>query len=263
RHQKIIEECPSPAIDSKIRSKICQTAVDIAKSINYVGAGTVEFMLEESGDFYFLEMNTRLQVEHPVTEMVTGTDLVKWQIQIAENKKLPLTQSELRSRGHAIECRLYAEDPDHEFLPSIGRIEYVGTPQTRDSRLDTGYVDGNSVSINFDPMLAKLVVWGENREEAIAKLKESLAEVPFFGIKTNGNYLSRIIKHPQFIKGETYTHFVETHKNELGPLEPTESEVAVSIAAYLLSGKKSFTGTVNTSSADQSPWDQLIDFRNV
>jgi 3-methylcrotonyl-CoA carboxylase alpha subunit len=260
RYQKIVEETPAPNLTQELRLKICETAVQISSGINYRGAGTVEFILAPDGKYYFLEMNTRLQVEHPVTEMVTGHDLVKYQILVAEGEKLPIKQSEIKQKGQAIECRIYAEDPDQNFMPSIGKIDRIGTPTLRDVRLDCGFLDGTEVGVNYDPMLAKLVVWGETRDIAISKSIHSLDEVLFLGVKTNRDYLKRILSHKDFVSGFTHTHFIPDHKTELEPRVHSDQDLADLIAALSFSGTKKVT----TGSNDvlKNPWTELSGFRN-
>jgi acetyl-CoA carboxylase biotin carboxylase subunit len=260
RYQKIVEETPAPNLTQELRLKICETAVRISSGINYRGAGTVEFILAPDGHFYFLEMNTRLQVEHPVTEMVTGHDLVKYQILVAQGEKLPLKQSEITQKGQAIECRIYAEDPDQNFMPSIGKIERIGTPTLRDVRLDCGFSDGSEVGVNYDPMLAKLVVWGEDRKTAITKSIQSLDEVLFLGVKTNRDYLKRILGHAHFIKGETHTHFIPDHATDLAPKDFTSDQIANLIAAVSFTQKK--MATRSSDGAKVTPWMTLTGFRN-
>lgn len=252
RYQKIIEETPSVALDNSLREKICQTAVRIASHINYEGAGTVEFILDDNKNFYFLEMNTRLQVEHPITEMITGLDLVELQIRVAQGDNLKEELQKISNKGHAIEARIYAENPDQSFLPTIGRIFKVGESLESGVRLDTGYLDGNEVGIDFDPMCAKLIVHDENRSCAIEKMKRALMSYPFLGLKTNREYLLRILKHPSFLSGMTYTHFVETHKESLSPKDLTDELSAKAIAAYLFS---------NQVKAGESLWSELASFR--
>jgi acetyl-CoA carboxylase biotin carboxylase subunit len=260
RYQKVVEETPAPNMSQETRLKICETAVEIAKGINYRGAGTVEFIMSQDGNYYFMEMNTRLQVEHPVTEMVTGSDLVKCQIMVAQGDKLPMKQADITQKGQAIECRIYAEDPDNNFMPSIGRIDAIGVPTLRDVRLDCGFLDGTEVGVNYDPMLAKLVVWGENRELAIYKTISSLDEVLFLGVKTNRDYLKRILANKDFIAGHTHTHFLPDHKSELEPKELSHDDVAAIIAAVSFSQKKKVT----SGSAENltNPWTSLTGFRN-
>lgn len=260
RYQKVVEETPAPNMSQELRLKICQTAVDIAKGINYRGAGTVEFIMAQDGNFYFMEMNTRLQVEHPVTEMVTGSDLVKYQIMVAQGDKISLKQADIKQHGSAIECRIYAEDPDNNFMPSIGTIDKIGAPTLRDVRLDCGFLDGTEVGVNYDPMLAKLVVWGEKREIAISKTIQSLDEVLFLGVKTNRDYLKRILGHKEFIAGHTHTHFLPDHKADLEPKEMESEKLAGLIAAYSLSQKKK--AMVAGIQTESNPWTTLTGFRN-
>ena len=260
RYQKVIEETPAPNLGQELRDKICSTAVEIARGINYRGAGTVEFILGQDQSFYFMEMNTRLQVEHPVTEMVTGHDLVKWQILVAQGEKISISQNDIRQKGHAIECRIYAEDPDNNFLPTIGKIEKIGTPTLRDVRLDCGYLDGTDVGVNYDPMLAKLIAWGNNRELSINKVIHSLDEILFLGLKTNRDFLKRVCSHPQFKAGLIHTHFLTDKKDELSPRALTEEELASLIAAF------SFRNKINKHHLQLKnqthPWTQLTGFRN-
>lgn len=263
RYQKIVEESPSPAVNADLRARMTEAAIKITKGINYEGAGTIELILDTDGSFYFLEMNTRLQVEHPVTEMVTGLDLVRLQIMVAQGDKLPFTQNEVKQRGHAIEVRLYAEDPDNGFLPSIGTIKKIGRTNVRDTRLDCGYVDGNAVTISFDPMLAKLISWGETREYAAAKLNLALNDVLFLGLKTNRDYLKRILTLQEFHEGKTYTHFVKTYEDKLQKKLPTKEQVALAVAAFLLKKDKGGKSPENTASKINSIWEGLSGFRNV
>jgi acetyl-CoA carboxylase biotin carboxylase subunit len=261
RYQKIVEETPAPNLGQELRLKICETAVRISSGINYRGAGTVEFILAPDGNFYFLEMNTRLQVEHPVTEMVTGADLVKYQIMVAQGDKIPLKQSDIVQNGHAIECRIYAEDPDKNFMPSIGKIDRIGNTSLRDVRLDCGFLDGSTVGVNYDPMLAKLIVWGKDRNLAITKSIQSLDEVLFLGVKTNRDYLKRILGHKKFIAGETHTHFIPDNKEDLAPCELSNDEKAAMIAALCFSTKKASVLDVGPE-ASRTPWTVLTGFRN-
>lgn len=260
RYQKIVEETPAPNLSDELRQQICQTAVTISSGINYRGAGTVEFILAPDGAFYFLEMNTRLQVEHPVTEMVTGHDLVRYQILVAEGKNLSLKQDNIKQKGHAIECRIYAEDPDNNFMPSIGKIDRIGTPTLRDVRLDCGFIDGTEVGVNYDPMLAKLVVWGETRESAVSKSIYSLDEVLFLGVKTNRDYLKRILSHTEFIKGNTHTHFIPDHKKDLESKEFSDNDFANFVAAVSFGDKKN--NYLKSELSLKNPWTELAGFRN-
>ena len=216
RHQKIIEEAPAPNMSQSVREKMGEAAILAAKAINYVGAGTVEFLLDEDDSFYFMEMNTRLQVEHPVTEMITREDLVHWQLTIAEGKPLPKEQNELTLTGHAFEARIYAEDPNNEFLPSTGTLRLLRTPKENDVvRVDTGVVEGDEVSVFYDPMIAKLVVWGENREIALKRLISALGDYYIDGVSTNIDFLKRVATHPAFVAAELTTTFVEKHHDSL------------------------------------------------
>lgn len=256
RHQKIIEESPSSALDDKLRKAMTEDATKISKHINYLGAGTIEYILDEDGSYYFLEMNTRLQVEHPITEAVTGIDLVKEQIRIAGGQKISFKQEELQQTGHSLEVRLYAEDPDNGFLPSIGDINYRGIP-SHGVRLDTGYNDGNKVTIDYDPMLAKVIVHKATREESIREMSYALNSIPFLGIKTNREYLMRVLDHTEFKKGVTFTHFVNTYEDDLKKVELNSTQKAKAIATYLLNGGKH---DFNVEQADA--WSQLSGFRN-
>ncbi|KAI4166343.1 MAG: hypothetical protein LQ342_000233 [Letrouitia transgressa] len=231
RHQKILEESPAPHLDESVRQDLWGKARAAALAVGYEGAGTVEFIFDnESGEFFFMEMNTRLQVEHPVTEMVTGEDLVRWQIIIAEGGKLPLTQTEIQeriaSRGHAIEARIYAENPDMNFIPDSGRLIHLNTPQPTDSvRVDAGFVAGDEVSSHYDPMIAKLIVQGETRESAIQKLHVALEGYEIAGPITNIEFLKRICQNSAFKAGEVETGFIGKWKDLLFKKEPVQLEV--------------------------------------
>jgi 3-methylcrotonyl-CoA carboxylase alpha subunit len=238
RHQKIIEEAPAPNMSQSVREKMGEAAILAAKAINYVGAGTVEFLLDEDDSFYFMEMNTRLQVEHPVTEMITREDLVHWQLTIAEGKPLPKQQSELSLTGHAFEARIYAEDPNNEFLPSTGTLCLLRTPKENDVvRVDTGVVEGDEVSVFYDPMIAKLVVWGENREIALKRLISALGDYYIDGVSTNIDFLKRVATHPAFVAAELTTTFVEKHHDSLFSAtanEETSNDTHANIPAMAL-----------------------------
>lgn len=261
RYQKIVEETPAPSMSQELREKICQTAVQISSGINYRGAGTVEFILTPKNEFYFLEMNTRLQVEHPVTEMVTGFDLVRFQIMVASGEELPVKQADIKQKGHAIECRIYAEDPDQNFMPSIGKIEKIGTPTLRDVRLDCGFNDGAEVGVNYDPMLAKLIVWGKDRETSTSKTIQSLDDVLFLGVKTNRDYLKRILAHPAYAQGLTHTHFIPQYEADLKPKTLRDDQLADLIAAFSLQGQTRSRASVGMTS-HSTPWMTLTGFRN-
>ncbi|MCA1556310.1 MAG: acetyl-CoA carboxylase biotin carboxylase subunit [Acidobacteria bacterium] len=210
RHQKVIEECPSPINDANLRAAMGASAIEIARAANYVGAGTVEFLVSDvTREFYFLEMNTRLQVEHPVTELVTGIDLVREQVTVAAGQPLSFTQAQVEWRGHAIECRVYAEDPDNNFLPSPGRITTLRVPAGPNVRDDGGVYAGAEVSIHYDPMISKLAAWGRTRDEAIARLRRALAEYTVGGIKTTIPFFREITRDAEFIAGQLDTGFIE------------------------------------------------------
>ncbi len=243
RHQKVIEESPAPNLSPAIRDEICQVAVKAAQSIGYVGAGTVEFILGKDGKFYFLEMNTRLQVEHPVTEYITGQDLVEWQIRVAEGKKLSeLTGGKtITQNGHAIEARIYAEDPENNFLPSTGILEYIEFPNRDFLRVDTGVETGSEITVYYDPMIAKMISWGKDREECVARLKESIDSTVIFGPVTNTFFLSGILSHEEFKKGCIHTHFLEEQTILFAPEREVQAD-AFSFAAAALSEKKRSQG---------------------
>lgn len=265
RYQKIVEETPSPALSEEKRLEICETARLIASRLKYRGAGTVEFIYADSGDFYFLEMNTRLQVEHPITEMLTGEDLVEWQLFVAEHEKLPKKQEGIIPRGHALEVRIYAEDPEQNFLPQIGKILKRGEVSSPGVRLDSGYRDGNEVTIDFDPMLAKLITWGDSRDQSITRMREALKEIPFAGIKNNREFLIKTLSHSSFLSGETYTHFIENHLEELLRKEDEFQDLALhaAIAAVIDEGTMIGSSKQRDKSALNNSWQVLGGFRNI
>ncbi|AKX46657.1 3-methylcrotonyl-CoA carboxylase [Thiopseudomonas alkaliphila] len=216
RHQKVVEEAPAPGLTPELRQAMGEAAVKAAQAIGYVGAGTVEFLLDARGEFFFMEMNTRLQVEHPITELITGQDLVAWQIRIARGEALPLTQAQIPLNGHAIEVRLYAEDPDNDFLPATGTLNLYREPAAGEGRrVDSGIEEGDSISPFYDPMIGKLIAWGENREEARQRLLSMLAETRISGVRTNLAFLSRILAHPAFAAAELDTDFIPRHEQDL------------------------------------------------
>ncbi|WP_421682202.1 acetyl/propionyl/methylcrotonyl-CoA carboxylase subunit alpha [Stutzerimonas urumqiensis] len=218
RHQKVVEEAPAPGLSPDRRRAMGEAAVKAAQAIGYVGAGTVEFLLDERGDFFFMEMNTRLQVEHPVTEAITGLDLVAWQIRVARGEALPITQEQVPLIGHAIEVRLYAEDPDNGFLPATGTLQLYREPAPGPGRrTDSGVCEGDAVSPFYDPMLAKLVAWGDNREEARLRLLSMLDETAVGGVRTNLAFLRRVLAHPAFAAAELDTGFIPCHEQDLLP----------------------------------------------
>ncbi|WP_175253977.1 acetyl/propionyl/methylcrotonyl-CoA carboxylase subunit alpha [Pseudomonas sp. BMW13] len=218
RHQKVVEEAPAPGLSTELRRAMGEAAVKAAQAIGYVGAGTVEFLLDERGEFFFMEMNTRLQVEHPVTEAITGLDLVAWQIRVARGEPLPISQQQVPLNGHAIEVRLYAEDPDHDFLPATGTLALYREGAAGDGRrFDSGVAEGDSVSPFYDPMLGKLIAWGEDREQARLRLLAMLDETLVGGVRTNLAFLRRILSHPAFAACELDTGFIPRHQQQLLP----------------------------------------------
>jgi acetyl-CoA carboxylase biotin carboxylase subunit len=238
RHQKIVEESPSPALDSELRRRMGEAAISVARAVGYTNAGTVELMLAPDRSFYFLEVNTRLQVEHPVTELVTGLDIVREQIRIAEGEPLGFGQDELAQHGHAIECRLYAEDPAHGFLPTTGTIVDWHFPQLPGLRIDSGVETGSEVGIHYDPMLAKLIVHAKTRTEAIRKLVRVLRTASVQGLVTNLSFLARVLEHPEFVAGNSHTHFIQEHLAEAPPDDPRATAIAA-IATTLASFERS------------------------
>ena len=256
RHQKIVEESPSTAITSAIRRRMGEAAVAAARSAGYHNAGTIEFLLEGSGDdakFYFLEMNTRLQVEHPVTEAVTGTDLVRAQILIAQGEPLPWRQEELVQRGHAIECRVYAEDPGAGFLPQAGRLLLYREPSGPGIRVDGGIEEGADVPVQYDPMLAKLIASGETRDAAIARAIAALRRFPVLGVRTNVPFLIKVLDHAAFRAGATHTGFVDEHLDVL--LQQPEVSDDVRAAAAFVRRRPAAAGGTVVSPMD--PWGTL------
>jgi acetyl-CoA carboxylase, biotin carboxylase subunit len=234
RHQKMIEETPSPLMTPELRNEMGQAAVEAAKAVKYTGAGTIEFLVDDDLNYYFLEMNTRLQVEHPITERVTGIDLVKQQIKIAEGHPLDIQQEKLIQRGHSIECRIYAEDPDNNFMPSAGKIYKITEPLGLGVRTD-GYVyEGYEIPIYYDPLISKLIVWGANRDEAIRRMRRALYEYKITGVKTSIKYLERIMNTPDFIDGNYNTHFIEKNQERLLAHDNCDNcDDIVVIAAYI------------------------------
>jgi len=218
RHQKVVEEASAPGLTPELRQAMGEAAVRAAKAVNYVGAGTVEFLLDARGHFYFMEMNTRLQVEHPITELITGTDLVAWQLQVARGEPLPLAQAAVPMHGHAMEVRVYAEDPDNDFLPATGTLEVYQEPAAGPGRrVDTGVRQGDEVSPFYDPMIAKVIAWGADREEARLRLLDMLSETTIAGVRTNVAFLQRILAHPAFAEGKVQTGFIEDYHSALFP----------------------------------------------
>jgi 3-methylcrotonyl-CoA carboxylase alpha subunit len=256
RHQKVIEEAPAPGVSGELRQAMREAALSAARAIGYVGAGTMEFLLSP-GAFYFLEMNTRLQVEHPVTEMITGVDLVEWQIHVAAGSALPLRQEEIRSLGHAIEARLYAEDPARDFLPQSGRIARLDFPaQGTQVRIDAGVRAGDAVSIDYDPMIAKVIVWDKDRRRALLRLRAALAETRVAGVATNLGVLRAIAAHQAFTEASPDTGFIGRHTDDLLPkLQPAGNDVlATAVIGLLCERAASAREKAQRSSDPWSPW---------
>ena len=257
RHQKVVEECPSPINDENLRTKMGECAVQVAKAVNYVGAGTVEFLVSDlDRSFYFLEMNTRLQVEHPVTELVTGIDLVREQISVAYGEKLSFTQEDVSWNGHAIECRVYAEDPENNFLPSPGIITKLSLPQGGGVRDDGGVYEGAEVSIYYDPMISKLAVYGRNRSEAIDRMRRALQEYEVGGIKTTLPFFREIMRDEEFIDGKLDTGFIARfyERRKAPEIEKTVSDLAIIAAALAYSAKQKSVQPQTNSNQKPSRW---------
>ena len=235
RHQKVVEEAPSAILTPELRKAMGEAAVRVAQACDYVGAGTVEFLVDEQRNFYFLEMNTRLQVEHPVTEMITGLDLVELQIRVARGERLPFAQDDLKIHGHALELRVYAEDPMNNFLPSVGTLLKYRIPEGDGIRVDGGYEEGMEVPIYYDPMLSKLVVWGANRAEAIQKMKEAIAGYDVEGVATTLPFGQFVLDHPAFVSADFDTHFVQHYfsPDKLIERQQEEAQAAALLALRL------------------------------
>ena len=256
RHQKVIEEAPAPGVDPTLRERLGEAAVRAARSIQYRGAGTVEFLLAPDGEFFFMEMNTRLQVEHPVTELITGEDLVAWQLAVADGKPLPRSQSALQFRGHAMEVRLYAEDPAQQFMPSSGLLEVCHWPTLPGLRIDTGFVEGNRVSDHYDPMLAKVIVFGEDREQARRQLQRSLCAIHLGGIRHNTGFLVQVLNHPAFIAADLSTRFLEEHDELLNTAQQPDRHTLLTAAALLWRD-------LRADDAGRDPWQQLSGWQGL
>jgi 3-methylcrotonyl-CoA carboxylase alpha subunit len=258
RHQKIVEESPSPALTPTVRARMGEAAVAAARAAGYRNAGTIEFLLEGDGDaatFYFLEMNTRLQVEHPVTELVTGTDLVHAQLTVAMGRPLPWRQDDLEQRGHAIECRVYAEDPAGGFLPQAGTLRLYREPSGPGIRIDSGVEEGAEVPVQYDPMLAKLIAHGESRQLAIDRAAAALRAFPILGVRTNVPFLIKVVGHPAFREGRLHTGFVDEHLSSL--LETAAPSAAVAAAAEFLRSAPAASGAGGVNGPRPDPWSDL------
>ena len=258
RHQKVVEECPSPINDPALRQKMGECAIKVAKAVDYVGAGTVEFLVSDlDKSFYFLEMNTRLQVEHPVTELATGIDLVREQIFVADGAELSFLQRDISWNGHAIECRVYAEDPENNFLPSPGKITRLRIPQGNGVRDDGGVYEGAEVSIYYDPMISKLVVYGRNRQEAIDRLRRALNEYEVGGIKTTLPFFRQIVEDQEFIAGQLDTGFIErfSERKKEEEISDAEKDLAlISAALFFSDNQKSISAEIGHNANKPSNW---------
>ncbi len=260
RHQKVIEEAPAPGMTPERRQEMGEAAVAAAKAVGYVGAGTVEFIAEPDGRFYFMEMNTRLQVEHPVTEMITGFDLVEWQLRVAAGLPLPATQDELFIEGHALEVRIYAENPENGFLPSIGTLRNLRLPEhvkfeIGSIRVDGGVRQGDTISPFYDPMIAKLIVWGEDREQAIALMRQALAETQAVGVNTNVAFLGRLMNNPAFVAADLDTGLIEKNTEQLLPEHKAAKESTLACLLAALLAQRGQTSPVRHQSQQSSdPW---------
>jgi acetyl-CoA carboxylase biotin carboxylase subunit len=257
RHQKVIEEAPSSVLTPEKRDRMGKAAIDVAKACNYYGAGTVEFIVDEKLDFYFLEMNTRLQVEHPVTEQITGVDLVKEQIRIAEGRPLSVKQEDLKIIGHAIEVRVYAEDPQNNFLPDIGNLKVYNRPQGTGVRVDDGFEQGMDIPIYYDPMIAKLITFADSREEAIARMIRAIDEYEIVGIETTLSFCKFVLEHEAFTSGDFDTKFIEkyfTHEDLDQKLDAEELDVAAALVSKLYKERKTQTVATTAESSKVSLW---------
>ncbi len=264
RHQKVIEEAPAPGMSAELRAQMGEAAVRAAKAINYEGAGTVEFLLDSDGRFYFMEMNTRLQVEHPVTEMISGQDLVEWQLCVAAGQNLPCEQGDLRIKGHAFEARVYAEDPDNDFLPVTGKLQVLRPPLTNSNvRVDTGVLEGDDVSVYYDPMIAKLIVWDEDRDRALQRLRQSLRDYRIGGMKTNLPFLYNLASVKAFSEAQLDTRFIERREEEIFVKEAIDKKQNLLLATlYILLSREQQAKLVSNSSPDtSSPWHSANNWR--
>ena len=263
RHQKVIEEAPAPGMTPALRQEMGNAAVKAARAIDYEGAGTVEFLLNSDGEFYFMEMNTRLQVEHPVTEMITGQDLVEWQLRVASGQPLPLRQEELEIRGHAFEARVYAEDPDKDFMPATGSLQYLQAPREGPHvRLDTGVLQGDEISVFYDPMIAKLITWDENRNRALARMKEALSAYHISGVTTNIPFLYNIVSSTAFAQAQLDTGFIEKHEASLFHTSHEDRMQDLPLASLFLLLRMEETSSVRARVTDPwSPWNTVNAWR--
>src|SRR5574343_1162716 len=273
RHQKVIEEAPAPGMTAERRQAMGEAAVAAARAVGYVGAGTVEFIANQDGSFYFMEMNTRLQVEHPVTEMITGTDLVEWQLRVAAGQPLPLAQDELRIHGHAIEARIYAENPEKGFLPSIGTLRHMQTPaavsfelggtafEPAAVRVDSGVRSGDAISPFYDPMIAKLIVWGADRKQALARMAQALAQYQIVGLATNIAFLKRRVEGQAFCTDDLGTGLIERHHASLFPAAAAAPASVLALATVALIEAEKDVSAAQSGANAADPWGQALGWR--
>lgn len=257
RHQKVIEEAPAPGMTEGLRKRMGEAAIKAARAINYEGAGTVEFLLDAQGEFFFMEMNTRLQVEHPVTEMISGQDLVEWQLRVAAGEPLPCSQAQLKINGHAFEARIYAEDPEHDFLPATGVLRSLQGPNENSHvRIDTGVVEGDEVSIYYDPMIAKLIVWDIDRDRALQRLTDALSQYRIRGLTTNIGFLYNLATSLSFQNGDVDTGYIEEHELEIFRRRDADINYAVPLAAEAIIKRRVEQGleAARLSTEPNSPW---------
>ncbi|MFO7840000.1 MAG: acetyl-CoA carboxylase biotin carboxylase subunit, partial [Desulfosalsimonadaceae bacterium] len=257
RHQKMIEETPSPAMTRELREKMGEAAVAAARASGYVNAGTVEFLLDADGSFYFLEVNTRLQVEHPVTELLTGIDLVRRQIAIAYGEALNIEQEEVMGRGHAIECRIYAEDPENQFFPSPGKILYLHEPRGPGIRIDSGVYPTYTVPAAYDPILYKLIIWDEDREHALSRMISALCDFVLLGIKTSIPFLLKILQSQRFIEGKADTRFIETEMIHTLPNSRYTEDAGLAFVADEITRNPRTRSLTPAESRPPTPWQSL------
>jgi len=259
RHQKIIEETPSPIMTPELRERMGAAAVAVARASGYVNAGTVEFLVDQQRNFYFLEVNTRLQVEHPITEMITGLDIVRLQMEVASGNPLPFKQEDIRSRGHAIECRIYAEDPEKGFYPSPGKIIYMQQPSGPGIRNDCGIYAGFQVPVEYDPILSKLIAYAEDRDQAIMRMIQALQDYVILGVRTPVPFLIDVLKSEAFARGDTFTDFIDTH---FTGWQPDRCDEHAACAAFIIdalsrSGKTTAAASAAQENGSSSPWQTL------
>jgi acetyl/propionyl-CoA carboxylase alpha subunit len=255
RHQKLIEESPSPAVEAALRERLCDAALRAARAASYTNAGTVEFLLDAKGEFYFLEVNARIQVEHPVTEQVTGLDLIREQLRLAWGEPLGYRQEDVVLRGHAIECRISAEDPRNQFLPSVGRLEAVQEPGGPGVRVDSGVAVGIEVSLHYDPLLAKLITWGGDRQQACRRMARALDELLVLGVQTTTGFHRYVLRHPDFLEGRLDTGFIDRIWGGAG--QPPDEKVvrqAAIVAALAADQRRPLTVPENGLPADGDAW---------